>query len=95
MVRTTSKLAYKQINEEGISANQKEVILNLLISKEANDPNHLNKGMSLREISRDTGYDINAVSGRVNDLKKDELVMTIWKRKCTISKRLINPVVSI
>ena len=32
---------------------------------------------SLREIARHTGFEINAVSGRVNELKKDDLIKEI------------------
>ena len=49
--------------------------------------------MSLREIEQITGIDINAVSGRVNDLKKGGHLKTIEKRKCTVTNRLISPVV--
>lgn len=91
MIADTSKKAYKEINDEGIASSQKDVIL-----KAVQDYNllHIEKenGLSLREISKFTGYDINAVSGRVNQLKKDLKLKETDKRKCTISGRLINPV---
>jgi len=83
----TSRLAYKQINEEGTSKNQKDRILEMI------DRDNTGKGMSLREISAFTGIEINAVSGRVNDLKKECKLKTVEKRKCSLSKRLISPVV--
>ena len=88
MVTVTSKLAYKELNEEGIGKTQKAKIM--YVVKE-----HYNihkKGLSLREICTFTNFDINAVSGRVNDLKKDGLLETDSKRKCSITKRLISPV---
>ena len=85
-MQDTSRIAYKQIHNEGISANQKELIYNLCLDY----PN----GLSLREICRKTKIDINAVSGRVNDLKKVGLLTTIKKRKCIITGRLISPVIT-
>ena len=59
-----------------------------------NDISNVNKsfGFSLKEISRQTGFEINAVSGRVNELKKDDLVKECTKRRCRITGRLITPV---
>ena len=89
MIAITSKLAYKELNEEGIGKTQKAKIMyvvkdHYIIHKE---------GLSLREICKLTNFDINAVSGRVNDLKKDGLLETDSKRKCSITKRLISPVI--
>ncbi len=92
MPTTTSKLAYKQINEEGVSGKQKNVIMEAVKSY-CNMEHYDNEGISLREISLLTNIDINAVSGRVNDLKKDGELETIKKRKCSITKRLISPVI--
>ena len=72
MVTQTSKQAYKEINEEGVSYTQKHNIMKVVTE-------HYNihsKGMSLREICAITEYEINAVSGRVNDLKKDGKLTT-------------------
>ena len=84
MIRTTSKKAYKDIRENGTSNTQKEKILSVLW----NSPYSL----SLREICQRTGFDINAVSGRVNDLKKEERVVECARRRCSITGRLIVPV---
>ena len=80
MIATTSKIAYKEINKEGTMKTQRDKIL---------------YGISLREISSLTGFDINAVSGRVNGLKKDGFLKTVEKRKCSVTKRLISPVIPI
>lgn len=82
MIRDTSKLAYREINDEGVSSNQKEQILNAVAMG----------GSSLKEISQVTGIEINAVSGRVNDLKKEGRLEHAPKRKCSITNRLITPV---
>ena len=92
MPTTTSKLAYKQINEEGVSGNQKNVIMEA-IKGYCNMEHYDGKGISLQEIKTITGIEINAVSGRVNDLKKDGLLETIEKRKCSITNRLVSPIV--
>jgi len=88
-VTTTSKLAYKEIKEEG-KATIQEVIIFDAVERYGQLKDD---GMSLREIEELTGIDINAVSGRVNDLKKGGHLRTIEKRKCTVTNRLISPVV--
>lgn len=85
MVTQTSKLAYREIHEDGTSFNQKDIILNA-VSLE---------GSSLKEICQATGLEINAVSGRVNDLKKEGRLEHAHKRKCRITGRLITPVTKV
>jgi predicted MarR family transcription regulator len=84
-VTTTSRLAYKQLNTEHIGNTQKNKIMEIVKNND--------KGLSLREICLFTDFDINAVSGRVNDLKKENLLETTTKRKCSITNRLISPVI--
>ena len=84
MIATTSKLAYKTISENGVTGKQKKLIYSTVKSK--------SKSLSLREISALTGLDINAVSGRVNTLKKEGHLYTTDKRKCEITNMLITPV---
>jgi len=88
-VTTTSRIAYKELNKEGIGETQKTKIMYVV----REHYNIHNEGISLREIASFTKFDINAVSGRVNDLKKDELLETTEKRRCSITKRLISPVI--
>ena len=82
MIRDTSKIAYSEIQADGTASNQKEVILSAVKMG----------GSSLKEISNETGIEINAVSGRVNDLKKEGRLEHAPKRKCSITGRLITPV---
>ncbi len=89
MIAETSKLAYKQLNESGIGKTQKSKILYLV----RNHYQNTKKGLSLREISNMTNFEINAVSGRVNDLKKDGLLETTEKRKCSYTGAMIAPVI--
>lgn len=89
MNRLTSRVAYKEINEDGTAKSQTKIILDLVNALSNVDKSF---GLSLREIARQTGLEINAVSGRVNELKKDDLVKECTKRRCRITGRLITPV---
>jgi len=89
MTRTTSRLAYKELNEDGTRRSQKETILFVIGMIPESDKDF---GLSLKEIVRQTGYEINAVSGRVNDLKKDGSIEECIKRRCRITGRLVTPV---
>ena len=82
-VRNTSLKAFKELNETGNSSNQQERILNNM---------RLNWNYSLQEIKSIVNIDINAVSGRVNTLKKKGKLKEAQKRKCSITGRLITPV---
>ena len=88
LVTETSKEAYKQINQDGAATTQKKHILKVV--QEYYFKNGV--GMSLREICKLTNYEINAVSGRVNDLKKQGKLDTWYKKKCPISYKTINAI---
>ena len=86
-MRETSKIAYAQLKDIAGKQTHEERIVEIL----------RDKGMSksLREISALTGYEINAVSGRVNTLKKEGRVLEGTRRKCFITNRLITPVIAL
>ena len=84
MVRTTSIIAYNDLKSSGKQPTQKQIILNTLRENK--------KPMSLQEICDRTNFQINAVSGRVNDLKKSNQVVEAKTRKCTITRKTITPV---
>ena len=86
-MRETSKIAYDQLKDSGGKQTQEERIVEILRDK--------GMSMSLREISALTGYEINAVSGRVNTLKKEGRVLEGTRRKCFITNRLITPVIAL
>ena len=86
-MRETSKIAYAQQKDIGGKQTQEERIVEILRDKRMS--------MSLREISALTGYEINAVSGRVNTLKKEGRVLEGTRRKCFITNRLITPVIAL
>ena len=67
-VRSSSKEAYIQIKEEGHLSRQENTIVDSL------KPNF---DYSLQEIAKKTGISINAVSGRVNGLKKKNILYTL------------------
>lgn len=84
MVVLTSRKAYKEIAAEGVVGRQALEILETIID--------MGEPLSLREIERTTSIPINAVSGRVNDLKKAGYLKVVDRRKCVITGRLISPV---
>ena len=83
MNRITSRIAYKQLIEEGKSHTQKSCIVRLLKHEYP---------LSRREIAKATNIEISAVSGRVNQLIKMGIVEETTMRKCMFSKRLVKPV---
>ena len=85
-VRSTSKEAYAELKEEGTLGKQEETILAAM----KNGWNY-----SLQEISQLTGIAINAVSGRVNGLKKKGFVLECDKRPCSITGKSITPVIKL
>ena len=88
-VASTSKEAYIEINESGVGDTQREKILYVVNSYFRIH----NEGMTNREISDMTNYEINAVSGRVNDLKKDGMLEVDVKRKCAVTGKKVNTVI--
>lgn len=89
MNRDTSKRAYNQLKNEGVQKSQKKEIYDLI---DYNTKHNKSYGMTLKEISRKANLEINAVSGRVNDLKKEGLLSECSKRKCSITNRTVTPV---
>jgi len=85
-MQDTSREAYKDIISTGRLGSQKQEIVECVREFDRGF------GMSLQEISKKTGFQINAVSGRVNTLKKESILAHTYKRKCYITARTINPV---
>ena len=83
-MRTTSKIAYEELVATGKATTQGTKILSMM---------ELGVNYSLREIMKNIpSMEINAISGRVNDLKKSGKLKEAPKRKCSISSKLITPV---
>ena len=89
MIRDTSKTAYKKINSDGTAKSQKQIIYDMVDYVTKNSRHY---GITLKEISRQTGVEINAVAGRVNDLKKEGVIIECFKRRCRITNRTVKPV---
>ena len=89
MIRQTSRHAYRDINENGTLRSQKDIIFSAINTIPEQDKT---LGITLKELSRQTGFEINAVAGRVNELKKEEFIKECNKRKCRITGRLVTPV---
>ena len=71
MIRTTSKIAYKEISNDGTLRSQKDIIFSAINMIPIHDKDF---GITLKELARQTGFEINAVSGRINELKKNRSV---------------------
>ncbi|MAK37127.1 MAG: hypothetical protein CMC15_13315 [Flavobacteriaceae bacterium] len=82
-VRATSLDAYRDLQESGVLGNQELAIYKILIGKPS---------MTLQEISREAEIQINAVSGRVNGMKKKGYLVEAEKRVCTVTGRCVIPV---
>ena len=79
-VRESSRAAYDELRDTGRLGRQQKTILDQI--KPGRD-------YSLRELSRLTHLEINAVSGRVNDLKKLNLLVEGEKRACTVTGKAL------
>ena len=89
MIRKTSKDAHNQNKNSGITRSQKKTLYDLV---DRLTKNNRSFGITLKEISRESGLEINAVSGRINDLKKEGMIAECSKRKCSITNRNVVPV---
>ena len=83
-VRSSSLDAFYELIETEEMSKQENIICNVFVS--------YNVPMSLREIQSRCQLDINAISGRVNGLKKRNILKEYEKRRCSITGRLIIPV---
>lgn len=82
-MQETSLSAYNALKESGSMGKQCQTIMA-----------YIERGTdySLQELCKITGYPINVISGRCNDLKKTGSLVHGFKRKCRITGRTINPV---
>jgi hypothetical protein len=86
-VRETSRQAYQELRDSGKLGSQTNQIYHELLRVKID--------LSLQEISKNTGLGINAVSGRINEMKKKNLVRECAARKCSITQKTITPVKAI
>ena len=78
MPTDTSLLAYQE--HSGKLGNQEAVVYNCILS---------NPNITDKEISIKTGININAVTGRRNELAKKGLITDNGKRHCSITGSLV------
>jgi hypothetical protein len=82
-VRSTSRESLSALVRHGKVSIQHKKILDYL--------SEISSAMTMREIQRATGIDINAVSGRCNELKREKRLFEYPKRKCSVTDRLVIP----
>ena len=87
MTRATSVSSYRREMDRGAVMTQEELILGFM-SKMTPAP----RDWTLKELSRALRLEINAVSGRVNGLKKAGDLIECPKRECRITGRMVTPV---
>ena len=85
--RVTSIEAYRELWKSGKTYTQERKIVDLLVVGYLS-----RRDYTLQEISHELQFGINAVSGRVNGLKKKGAVVERPRRKCSITKRNVTPV---
>ena len=82
-VSDTSIECYHAIRGEGKLGKQQAVIIETV---------RKGRDYSLQELVKLTGLPINAVSGRVNELKESSRLEVAEKRKCSVTDRTVRPV---
>ena len=92
MVKPTSAIAYHWITDSGIRGGQKRQILEFLIENRSDPLTGKHWNFTLKEIARVLDIEINAISGRVNELKKSGAVVEDPRRRCSITGRMVTPV---
>lgn len=80
---------YYAHRDSGRLSTQQQLIMDRI---GASNRQHGPHNFSLREITRITGLEINAVSGRVNELKQIGLLVEDTPRPCRVSGKKITPV---
>lgn len=84
MVATTSKLAYREHEEEGKVGKQAREILSFMLRRR--------RDWSRSELSEELCMRLSSVCGRVNELMAAGKVAHGDMRKCRITGRKVNPV---
>ena len=81
-MQPTSIKAYNEIKFDGTLQKQEKKIVFCM---------EKGRDYSLQELSEITGIGINAVSGRCNGLKKKDVLVCGEKRRCSITRKTIKP----
>ena len=83
-VRHASREAYGLLAGSGVLGHQTQTVFDYLSEQ--------NKFRTLRQIEKDTGIQINAVSGRVNWLKNQKYLVEGERTRCPVTGRTVKPV---
>ena len=81
-MRTTSKMAYKDLVGSGSKDRQIDYIKRLLICA--------GKPLSSREIAKAINIETSSASGRINYMKQIGIVEEVEKKKCETTGRLVS-----
>ena len=87
MARVTSISAYLSLKKSGQKVTQEQRIVDQLVVGYMG-----RKDYTLQELAKELELGINAVSGRVNGLKKKGAVIERPRRKCTVTQHNVTPV---
>jgi hypothetical protein len=87
MARVTSISAYLSLKKSGRKVTQEQRIVDQLVVGYMG-----RKDYTLQELAQVLELGINAVSGRVNGLKKKGAVIERPRRKCTVTQHNVTPV---
>lgn len=86
-VRVTSMEAYREIKRTGKKRTQEQLVMDQIVVGYLR-----RRDYTLQELEKKLGIGINAVSGRVNGLKKQGLVIERPRRRCSVTQRKVTPV---
>ena len=89
MVRETSQIAYQSITNSGVLGIQQEQIVHFLRFNKVQNPE---SNFTRKEISKILDLEINAVTGRVNELVQSGEIVEDERRRCSHTQRLVTPV---
>ena len=89
MVRETSMIAYRSITNSGMLGSQQNQIIHFLRFNKVQNPDW---NFTRKEISKILDIEINAISGRVNELIKSGEIVEDERRLCSHTNRLVTPV---
>jgi len=89
MVRETSMIAYRSITNSGMLGSQQNQIIHFLRFNKVQNPDW---NFTRKEISKILDIEINAISGRVNELVQSGEVVEDERRRCSHTQRLVTPV---
>jgi predicted transcriptional regulator len=89
MVRETSTIAYRSITNSGVLGSQQNQIIHFLRFNKVQNPDW---NFTRKEISKILDIEINAISGRVNELVQSGEIVEDERRPCSHTNRLVTPV---